>query len=121
MPSSWPQHPSLSMKIPYRIILAAVAASLILPLSAHAAKADKKKSDAKNPAATFATYDTDKSGSLSQEEYVAAMKEKLGEDGAKTHFAELDKNHDGQLSKEEFGVASDKKPAKGKKAKKNAV
>jgi len=110
------------MKLPHRILLAAVAAALVLPLAAHAAKGDKKKTDSKNPAANFATLDKDGNGSVSQDEYVAAMKEKLGEDGAKTHFAELDKNHDGQLSKEELGADSTAgKPAKGKKGKKNAV
>src|SRR5690349_17089955 len=101
------------MKLIPAIIPFAVAAALSLPLAAHAAKENKKKSDDKNPAAQFAALDKDSDGVITQEEYVAAMKDKLGDDGSKSHFAELDKNHDGKLTKEEFGVpANDKKPRK---------
>jgi hypothetical protein len=94
------------MKSPVRWL---VPCLLALPFAAHAAKADKKEGMMeKTPAAVFANLDQDGNGHLSQVEYVAAQKERIGEDGAKTRFAELDKNKDGKLTREEFGaVAAD--------------
>src|SRR4051794_26261041 len=100
------------MKLPRRILIAALVAGISLPAVSYAAKAEKKKTD--TPAATFATLDKDGDGTVTQAEYVAAMKEKLGEDGAKTRFAELDKNSDGKLTKEEFGAGSDEPKKKRK-------
>jgi hypothetical protein len=95
------------------LVIAVCTASLLLPTFALAAKGDNKKNN--DPAAVFASLDKDGNGSVSQAEYVEAMKEKLGEDGAKKHFAELDKNKDGSLTKDELGAATDKKAKRGKK------
>ena len=48
------------------------------------------------------------------EEFVAALKEKMGEGGAASKFASLDKNNDGKLSKEEYsgGATETKKRRK---------
>ena|SRR5438067_1215141 len=106
------------MKLIKALLSFAVAIALSLPLAAHAAKENKKKTD-KNPATQFAALDKNGDGVITEEEYVAAMKDKLGDDGSKNHFAELDKNHDGKLTKGEFGVPSDDK--KVRKKKKDAV
>ena len=96
-------------------LLTALAAALVIPFTAFAAKGEKKpKADA---APAFATVDKDGNGSIDEAEYVAAMKEKLGEEAAKTHFASLDKNHDGKLSSEEYAADA---PAKKARKKKNA-
>lgn len=101
------------MKNPFRVTAAILV--LALPFSAFAAKANKKRTDTnKDPAAAFAALDKNGDGSISQQEYVDGMKDKLGEDGAKKHFAELDKNNDGQLSKEELNAAPAEKGKAGK-------
>ncbi|HVS52714.1 MAG TPA: EF-hand domain-containing protein [Opitutaceae bacterium] len=109
------------MKTPLR--LTALVLALAFPFAAFAAKANKKRPDAKDPAAAFAELDKNGDGSISQQEYVDGMKDKLGEDGAKKHFAELDKNKDGQLSKEELNAAPAEKgkPGKTKRKAKNSV
>ena len=107
----------ITMKIPYRLLLSALVAAVALPLAVFAAKGDKKKNA---PAATsFAVVDKDGDGVLTQTEFIAAFKEKLGEDGANSKFASLDKDADGKLSKEEFGTTGDEEPAKKKRKKKS--
>jgi len=91
-----------------RILIAATAVLLSLPLASHAADEAKKKGP-------FATADADNDGKVSQIEYVAAMKGKLDETAAKAKFAELDKNKDGTLSREEFNAGVEKKGGKNKK------
>ncbi len=103
------------MKSARYILVATLAAVIALPIAALAAKADRKKADDSHPA--FATIDKDSNGSLSEAEFVAALKEKLGEDGAKAKFAELDKDKDGKLTSEEYAAAT---PEKKKKRKKDA-
>lgn len=92
----------------HRFLRLALPCVLTLPIAAEAAKPEKKEGRMDNaPAAVFAGMDQDHDGVITAEEYIAAQKERLGQDGARTRFAELDKNHDGKLTKEEFGVGSD--------------
>ena len=100
------------MKLPARILTIALISAIALPLTASAAKGDRKKKDDAPPA--LAAMDTDKDGSVSQSEFVAATKEKLGEDAAKTKFGSLDKDQSGKLSKEEL-AADGKGKKKGRK------
>jgi Ca2+-binding EF-hand superfamily protein len=97
-----------------RMLVATLAVAISLPV-AFAAKGGGKKKDASSQP-EFSVVDKDTDGSISQAEYVAAMKDKLGEEGAKSKFAELDKDKNGSLSKEEY--AAGETPAK-KKRKKN--
>jgi Ca2+-binding EF-hand superfamily protein len=93
-----------------RILIAATAALLSLPLAIHAADEGKKKGGA------FAAADSDHDGKVSQAEYVAAMAGKLDETAAKAKFAGLDKDKNGSLSREEFNAgAGGKKGGKKKK------
>ena len=79
------------MKIIHRLIITTITASLLLPITASAAKADRKK--AAEPLPAYATIDPDSKGSVSKDQFVAALKEKLGsEDAAKTKFEALDKD-----------------------------
>lgn len=95
-------------------MIATLVAAIALPLSVQAAKGERRnKSDAAVPA--FDTVDKSKDGTISKEEFVAAMKEKLGEEGAKTRFDTLDKNTDGKLSKEEYAAAGGEAKKKRKK------
>jgi len=88
--------------------------ALCLAFPAHAA--NDKKGYGKTPAEEFAALDKNGDGVVTLAEYVEAMKDKLGEDGAKKHFGELDKNHDGKLTKTEFGVPdTEKKQGRKKK------
>lgn len=103
------------MKLRKIALFAALAAAFTLPFTAEAAKGDRKnKKQASSPA--FSSVDKDGNGSVTEEEYIAAMKDSIGEETAKTQFASLDKNKDGKLSKEEFeaGAASGKKEKKKK-------
>jgi Ca2+-binding EF-hand superfamily protein len=91
-----------------RILIAATIALLAIPLAAHAADGEKKKSP-------FVTADTDSDGKVSQAEYVTAMKGKLDDAAARTRFAELDKDRNGSLSREEFSTSTGEKKARKKK------
>ena len=92
-----------------RLLIAATAALLSLPLALHAADETKKKG-------TFTTADADGDGKISPSEFVAAMKGKMDPAAAKAKFAELDMNRDGALSREEFNASGGgKKGAKKKK------
>jgi len=59
-----------------------------------------------NPTEHFKKLDTDGSGTLSKEEYLARATKAKNPEKAKSHlekrFAKLDTNHDGVLSLEEF-------------------
>ncbi|MSU49704.1 MAG: hypothetical protein EXS37_11575 [Opitutus sp.] len=81
-----------------RILIAAIAAALSLPLALHAADENKKGGG-------FKAMDTDKDGKVSKKEFVAAQKDAAK---AESRFAQLDKNGDGFLTEEEF-VAGQKK------------
>jgi hypothetical protein len=94
-----------------RILIAATALLLTLPLASHAADGAQKKGP-------FVAADTDNDGKVSQTEYVTAMKGKLDETAAKAKFAELDKDKNGSLSREEFNAGAGTK--KGGKKKKDA-
>lgn len=93
------------MKNPSLIVCAALAAALICPVALQAAKAERRDKRNQTPEqlpVAFAAADADGNGSVSKEEFVAALKEKLGEGGAASKFASLDKSADGKLSKEEY-------------------
>ena len=76
-------------------------------------KKNKNQQQEQLPVA-FAAADTNGDGNVTKEEFVAALKEKLGEGGASSKFASLDKNSDGKLSKEEYsgGATEPKKRRK---------
>jgi Ca2+-binding EF-hand superfamily protein len=93
-----------------RILIAATAVLLSLPLAVRAADETKKKGP-------FTAADTDGDGKVSKTEYVAAMKGKLDAAAADAKFAELDKNKDGSLSREEFNAGAGEKKGGGKKKK----
>jgi Ca2+-binding EF-hand superfamily protein len=90
-----------------RILIAATAALLSLPLALNAA-------DEKKKGGGFTTADADNDGKVTLTEYVMAVKGRLDETAAKARFAELDKNKDGSLSREEFNAGAPKK-GEGKK------
>jgi Ca2+-binding EF-hand superfamily protein len=92
------------MKLPNRILLLTLAAAIALPLTASAAKGDKKKTG-DSPETTFATIDKDGDGVVTETEYVGLMGKTLGQEAAKTRFADLDKDKNGKLSKEEFAAS----------------
>ncbi len=106
------------MKLTKSIMLATLAAAIAFPVAAFAAKGGGKKKKDQAAVATFESADLNSNGSVSQAEYVTAMKTTLGEDGAKTKFASLDKNDDKKLSKEEYDAGS--APAGKKRKKKSA-
>jgi Ca2+-binding EF-hand superfamily protein len=91
-----------------RILIAALAAVLSLPLALRAADEPKKKGP-------FVTADANNDGKVSLDEYVAAMKDRLDATAAKARFADLDKDKDGFLSRQEFnaGVGEKKGGDKG--------
>jgi hypothetical protein len=90
-----------------RILIAATAALLSLPLAVNAADEAKKKGP-------FVAADTDGNGSVSKTEYLAAMKGKLETAAAEAKFAELDKDKDGSLSRQEFNAGAGQKKDGGK-------
>jgi Ca2+-binding EF-hand superfamily protein len=106
------------MKLPSHILFATIAAAVAAPTASLAAKAEKKSKNA-TPTEMFDAMDKDGNGVVTQAEYIASVKERLGEDGAKTRLAEMDKNKDGKLSKEEFGVRSDQPKQKKRRKKKD--
>jgi len=99
------------MKLSKIVLCAALAAAFSLPFTAEAAKGDKKKSAA--PA--FSTIDKDGKGEVTEAQYVAAMKDSIGEETAKTQFASMDKDKDGKLTKEEYEAGSAGKKGRKKK------
>lgn len=115
------------MKIPTRLIAFTLIAAFALPAYGFAAKPEKPgkperrkkdKTAAAAPAVSFTQADKDADGSVSSAEYVAAMKEQLGESAASLRFGTLDKDSDGKLSKEEFDTTSTA-PEKKKRKKKD--
>jgi hypothetical protein len=104
------------MKLSKLAVCAALVAAFSMPFTAQAAKGDRKNKKAAAPA--FSTLDKNSDGSITKEEYVAAMKDSIGEETANTQFASMDKNSDGKLSSEEYSASSGKK-GKGKKKKNN--
>ena len=93
-----------------RILIAATAALLSLPLAVNAADEGKKKGG------PFMAADTDNDGKVTLAEYVAAVKGKMDDAAAKARFAELDKDKNGSLSREEFNAGAPKKDGGKKKA-----
>lgn len=89
-----------------RILIAATAALLSLPLVLNAADENKKKGGA------FAAADTNGDGKISEAEFVASVKGKMDDEAAKKRFAALDKDKDGSLSREEFAAAGGGKKKK---------
>jgi hypothetical protein len=105
------------MKTSHRLLVAALAAAIALPVAAFAAKGDKKKNAAATE--TFASVDKNGDGNITLEEFLVTQKDKLGEEAAKTRFATLDKNHDGKLAKDEFGGGDQATEKKRKRKKKD--
>jgi hypothetical protein len=85
-----------------RILIAATAALLSLPLALNAADEAKKKGP-------FMVADTDGNGKVSKTEYVTAMAGKLDKAAAEAKFADLDKDKDGSLSRQEFNAGAGEK------------
>ena len=105
--------PELTLKLTHRLFITTIAAALALPIAASAAKADRK--NAVEPLPAYETIDKDAKGSISKDQFVAALKEKLGgEDTAKAKFDALDKNSDGKLTKDEYAAANEQKKRKKK-------
>lgn len=101
------------MKTTHRLFITTIAAAVALPIAAFAAKANRKNAAEALPA--YETIDKDSKGSVSKDQFVAALKEKLGgEDAAKAKFDALDKNSDGKLTKEEYAAATEQKKRKKK-------
>jgi hypothetical protein len=97
-----------------RFVVTVLFAALALPIAAFAAKGDKKK-DKADALPSFTSIDKDGDHAVTEEEFLAANKEKLGETGAKSRFAMLDKNHDGKLTQEEYDAGSVTTKKRGKK------
>ena len=97
------------MKKTSQILAALVAATLLVPSSAFAAKGKKTKEDP-----IMAKYDTDKNGKIDGAE-VEAVK-KAFEADPKGELAKFDTNADGKLSDEEIAAIAPA-PAKKKKNK----
>jgi len=102
------------MKNQKLVLVAAFAAVLALPLAA-APKEGKAAGGKKAAPIAWGMIDKDSHGSVSEEQFLAATKDKLGADAAKARFAELDKDHDGKLTKEEYAAATPAKKGGGKK------
>jgi Ca2+-binding EF-hand superfamily protein len=104
------------MKLSNRFLLLTLAAAIALPVTASAAKGDRKKKN-DTPETTFATLDKDGDGVVTEQEYVGLMGKTLGESAAKTRFGDLDKDKNGKLSKEEYTSSGTEKKKRGKKNK----
>lgn len=91
------------------MLIAALAATLSLPLALNAADENKKKGGG------YAAADADKDGKVTVTEYVAAMNGRLDEAAAKSRFATLDKDNNGSLTREEFNAGVGDKKGGGKK------
>ena len=102
------------MKTPSRILIATLVAAIAFPLAAQAAKGDRKNKKDDSSAVSFETADKNKDGKISKDEFVAAMTEKLGKDGATARFDSLKKANDKELTKEEYAAAT-VEPTKKKK------
>ena len=91
-----------------------VCTALVAPAPAAETETAKEKPAYRNASVVFTELDQDKSGSLSETEYLAGMSESLGADAAKSRFAELDRDGNGKLSKDEFraGDPADKERKK---------
>lgn len=105
------------MKLSKSILLTTLAAAIALPVVSFAAKGDGRRKKDQAAVATFESADKNSDGAVSKEEYVAAMKANLGDDGAKAKFATLDKNDDKKLSKEEYDAGGAPGAKKRKKKK----
>lgn len=93
-----------------RFLIAALAASLSLPLALNAA-------DGKKKGGPFAAADKDSDGKITKAEFVAAMTARLGSDSAATsRFAQLDKDGDGSLTRQEFNAGMGEKKGDDKKS-----
>ncbi|HUR60185.1 MAG TPA: EF-hand domain-containing protein [Opitutaceae bacterium] len=92
-----------------RILIAATAVLLSLPLALNAADENKKKGGG------FTAADTDKDGKISKVEYTTALAARMDEKAATARFGELDKDKDGFLSREEFNAGNTGKKGGGKK------
>lgn len=94
-----------------RLILPLLALAVAGPVTLQAAKGERRNKNQQQEAlpVAFAAADKDGSGSVTKEEFTAALTEKLGEAGATSKFASLDKNSDGKLSKEEYSGATETK------------
>lgn len=99
------------MKLSKLALCAAFAAAFTLPLTAEAAKGERKN---KKPAPAFSSVDQDSDGAVTKEEYLAAMKNSIGEETAKTQFATMDKNKDDKLSSDEYAAGGKKERKKRK-------
>jgi len=105
------------MKLSKIALCAALVAAFSMPFTAQAAKGERKNKK-KAAAPAFSTLDKNSDSSISKDEYVAAMKDSIGEETANTQFASMDKDNDGKLSSEEYSASAGKK-GKGKKKKNN--
>lgn len=92
-----------------RILIAATAALVSLPLVLNAADEKKKGGGA------FAAADTNHDGKLSPEEFAKAVEGKMDAEATKARFKALDKDSDGFLSREEFAAGGAGKKGGGKK------
>ena len=91
------------------LLSALLAAALLMPAAAFAAKADSPKNDA------FAKYDANKNGKLDPEEYAAVRRDFAAKPAGP--LAKLDTNHDGSLGDDELAAYA---PATPKRAKSDA-
>lgn len=89
-----------------RLLIAATAAFLSLPLAITAAEEKKKGGGG------FGALDTDKDGKLTLAEFTAGQKNK---DGAEARFKALDTDKNNSLSAQEFSAGQKKKGEGSKK------